>query len=201
MKLYLDLDGTLIESGARLHALFVELVGECQMTFPEYWRLKRGGKKNADLLRDMYCYTDARLHSFETAWLAEIERESLLATDAPYEGVTEHLRALAQRHELYLVTARQKPEMVAWQVRRFGWEGIFREVLVTGGVQDKFMLISATRPQAGDFMPGDTGLDIMTGKKLGLTTVGVANGFTEKERLATYQPDLLVECFTEFDPD
>ena len=41
MKIFFDLDGTLINSKMRLYSLFQELVSASNLSFDEYWNLKK----------------------------------------------------------------------------------------------------------------------------------------------------------------
>ena len=41
MKIFFDLDGTLIDSKLRMYNLFQELVPQSNLTFVEYWEYKK----------------------------------------------------------------------------------------------------------------------------------------------------------------
>src|SRR2546421_346944 len=45
---------------------------------------------------------------------------------------------------------------------------------------------------ADDWYVGDTGIDIRTGKQLGVRTVAVLSGFRSEEALVAYEPDYVI---------
>jgi phosphoglycolate phosphatase len=48
-----------------------------------------------------------------------------------------------------------------------------------------------------DVFIGDTGEDMLTGQKLGAKTIGVASGFSNKNVLSEYNPNLIVDNIEE----
>ena len=102
---------------------------------------------------------------------------------------------------LFVVTARQFKEKVCSQLRLFGWENIFHEVLVTEQKNKKEELMKPHLSLCNDnWIIGDTGMDISVGKKLGIKTVAVLSGFQNLAVLSAYKPDYILKNIKEFDP-
>jgi len=195
-RLFLDFDGTLVDSRQRQHALFIELSGASELDLDLYWREKRAGKKQADMLNEYCALTAPQMAQFKHDWMAQIEAPERLASDTLIAGVAAFLEQAARHFSLHLVTGRQHREHLLEQMRRLGIDGFFSTILNTAQQCSKTMLVSATegfQKNHADVFIGDTGEDILAGKELGAYTVGVASGATDANRLKKYAPDLIVE--------
>ncbi|WP_316838257.1 HAD family hydrolase [Pedobacter nutrimenti] len=192
MNIFFDLDGTLLDSKPRLYQLFQHLVSESELSFDEYWDLKKNKIGHKEILRTKFLYSDKDVFSFEKAWMEKIEKLEWLALDHPFEGITDYLTELGKHHSLYLVTARQFEQIAIEQITTFGWNKIFKMILVTGQKKEKYELINTSVfVSKEDWFIGDTGKDIQTGKRLGINTAAVLTGFLSKEKLEEYAPDII----------
>jgi phosphoglycolate phosphatase len=192
-KIFFDLDGTLLDSKRRLYSLFQDLVPASALSFEAYWEIKKNKKNHGEILKHQFSYLDEEIAVFEKTWLEKIELPEWLLWDKPFEGVTEYLTALREKHLLYLVTARQSRERALVQLGSYGWLDMFEQIFVTQQKTDKYDLIkTSVETTRTDWLIGDTGKDIQTGKKLGVKTVAVLSGFMNRERLMEYEPDLIV---------
>ena len=198
MKILIDLDGTLLDSRERLYGIFNSLVPECDLDKQGYWDLKRAKIGHKQILSVRYGYTSQRIDSFEKAWMDLIEEQEWLKKDVLFEGVKAHLKRLSMVAELYLLTARQRSVMVSYQIDYFGIQCFFRGIYVTGGTISKDAVISGLPLNNSDWLIGDSGQDIEVGKRLGVRTANVTNGFLSKESLLPYGADLIVDKFTDF---
>lgn len=191
---FLDLDGTLLDSRLRLYELFSKLVPGAAWTFESYWRLKYEGLKHREILARIG-WTSAEIVSFEQVWHDEIENDALLQLDKPIPGVEAALNILREHFRLVVLTSRQREDGVRMQLGQLGWRDLFDEVWVTGRARSKLDLLR----RAGDgghlrgWMVGDTGHDIETGRTCGLATVAVLSGFMTEATLRGYAPDHLIE--------
>ncbi|MES2654543.1 MAG: HAD hydrolase-like protein [Bacteroidota bacterium] len=198
MNIIFDLDGTLINSKPRLYNLFQLLVPESQLTFDEYWQLKKAKISHNQILKNRFNYSTEQLNLFNISWMNKIEDKSFLVFDIPFKGVSSMLNYLKETHNLYLVTARQKEESVKDQMTVFGWQGFFKKVLVTQQKQEKYdLILNNIEINPSDFIVGDTGKDIETGKSLGIKTIAVLSGFLSNESLLKYEPNYIFEDVTE----
>lgn len=200
MKIFFDLDGTLIDSKLRLYSLFQELVPQSNLTYEEYWKYKKNEFSHSMLLNQIFNFDEDEIEIFEIKWMKLIETDTWLKLDKPIEGATEHLIKLKEKGIiLSIVTARQFKKKVFSQLTLFGWENIFNEILVTEQKNKKEELIKPFLSLCNDnWIIGDTGMDINVGKKLGIKTVAVLSGFQNEKVLSTYKPDYILKNIKEF---
>ncbi len=194
MKLFFDLDGTLIDAKPRLYKLFCDLVESDQLSFDQYWDLKRSKIGHESILNNYFSYSKKNIDDFNSTWLSLIETQQYLKLDIPFYGVQEFLKKLAEHHSIYIVTARQFESTANEQIHQFGWDKIISGLFVTSQKEEKSTLIQAkTSFSPTDWMIGDTGKDIQTGKILGVKTAAVLSGFQNKLVLEKYEPNIIVE--------
>lgn len=199
-RIYLDFDGTLINSQGRLYRLFKELCPECDLTEDEYNAVKRSRVSQKALLKDKYGYTDEQVADFHRAWMDKVEEKERVETDFPCAGVTTFLEKLLKTNDLYLVTNRQKKDLVRFQIEKFGWTAFFKDLLVTEGKASKAELIRfAVTPMPCDVLIGDTGEDVKCARELGVHAVAVAWGILNKDVLSEYDPDFIAERIEDLD--
>lgn len=191
-NLLFDFDGTLADSRMRLYWLFRELCPEAEFTFGEYWRLKRSRITQREMLAKFFGYGEESCREFHRIWLERVEEPKRMALDEPVEGAERLLRELAEGNRLYLLTARQNPQLAEAQLAGFGWSGLFAKVFATGGVLTKAECVRELELSTADAMIGDTGEDVQTARELGVKAVAVEWGTLSREVLATYLPDVIV---------
>lgn len=197
---FLDFDGTLVNSQRRLYGLFCRLCRECGMSYDEYWAVKRGRMTQAKMLREYFGYDDEAVRRFHEIWIDHVEDEDLVETDVPVVGMSDFLERQSGRHVLYLLTARQNPSLVRRQVRKFGWEPFFRDLIVTRGKCDKDVAVLEKVGHVGyGVLIGDTGEDVRAAHRLGFRSVAVGWGILSPEVLAEYKPDFLAERIEDLD--
>ena len=68
MKIFLDLDGTLIDSKLRLYGLFQELVPESILTYEEYWNYKKDKINHKKILKKYFKFNDCDIKLFQTTF-------------------------------------------------------------------------------------------------------------------------------------
>lgn len=199
MHLFLDLDGTLLDSTQRLYQLFNFLVPESDLSFIQYWELKKNAIGHAAILKDKFNYSPASIIQFQQQWHNLIEHPDWIAYDKPLAGVTEKLIDLSERYSLILVTARQFVTIAKQQVEQFEWKELFDELLITEQKTEKENLILQNiRVFKDDWFIGDTGKDILAGKFLKINTAAVLSGFRSRENLVKYSPDIIIRSITDF---
>lgn len=198
MNIFFDFDGTLIDSTVRQYELFCSLVPECKLTYEEYWRIKRTKVTQETVLVNFFSYSKEQCEYVKEKWIESIEKQVNLEKDNPFLGAGNMLRRLSEDANLYLVTARQSTPMVEFQVKKFGWSNIFTQLLVTNQTSSKYDLINEKISYSdNDIFIGDTGEDIITGKKLGVRTIAVSYGILNKNVLKEYHPDYIVDDICE----
>ncbi len=78
MKVFFDLDGTLIDSKERLYKLFCDLVVDNILTYDEYWSLKMNKISNLDILSEKFDYSAKKIDKFQCLWMSRIEQKNYL---------------------------------------------------------------------------------------------------------------------------
>ncbi|MFN5849011.1 MAG: HAD family hydrolase, partial [Chitinophagales bacterium] len=173
------------------------LVESSNLSFEEYWDLKRNKINHYKILTSKFNYTQDQYNDFENKWMCEIELKKWLDLDTPFEGVNSLLAQLSERHSLYIVTARQSIVNTMQQLEGFGWYKYISSTLITEQKNSKTHLIwNSIKVSPEDWFIGDTGKDIEAGKELGIRTAAVLTGFLNKQCLEQYQPDIIIEKAT-----
>jgi len=198
-NLIFDLDGTLIDSRTRLYRLFQALVPTSNLSHDAYWQFKRDGWSNQTILAREVGVEPAAIKRFVTEWMVRIEAPEFLALDQNIPGVHDALDRLGGQARLHVCTARQDRRSALEQLERHRLLDYFEAVLVTEQRLDKAALIAAVpHLSADDWIIGDTGKDVQTGRSLGIRTCAVLSGFLSEKKLLAYNPDIIIETAASF---
>lgn len=199
VNLVFDLDGTLIDARPRMYQLFRQLAPQAALSFDAYWDFKRAKVSHEVLLQREFGYDAARTAAFVRDWMDAIETPALLAVDSNFPGMAAALRRLQGQAALHVCTARQQRQPVLDQLERLDLARYFSSVMVTEQRHSKQELIAALPGLGGaDWMLGDTGHDIATGKALGMRTCAVLSGFLSHASLLPYGADLILASAADF---
>lgn len=200
MNVIFDLDGTLSCCKQRIYSLFDNLVKESDISFESYWNLKYACLTNEDILRRYFCYSEQKIEEFNQKWFDLIETESFLRKDILFENVIPFLEEWSQKSNLYLCTARQFKHSTLHQLENFGILPFFKDILITEQKKTKSELIADAVKDlsVNDWIIGDTGHDIDTGKKLKIQTCAVLSGIMNEYNLHKYYPNQLISKVTDF---
>jgi phosphoglycolate phosphatase len=197
-SIFIDLDGTVIDSRQRLFQLFTDLTSQTIITFEEYWIYKRSKQSNADILKKKLGYAPDQIKKFMLDWMMLIEDEQYLKKDTLFEYTVSSLKQLKHHADLYIVTARQFSDRAYKQLSWLGIDKYFKKILVTEQKKTKAELIQPFNIKGCSVIIGDTGEDIIAGKTLGMITANVLTGFRNKEVLKTYSPNYIFDDLTAF---
>lgn len=204
-NIFFDYDGTLINSQKRIYKLFCELCpennfSEKKFTYEEYWEIKRTRINQKDFLKKYFNYSDEQINEFKENWLEKIEEEQRLSEDKLIDNIDKLLEKLALNNNLYLVTNRQFKDLTIKQIKNFGLFDFFDKILITEQRTTKVDLIkNEVNVTPNDVFIGDTGEDILSAKGLGIKSIAASYGFLNKEVLAQYKPDLILDEVKDFD--
>ena len=135
---------------------------------------------------------------FEEKWIARIEHEKYLALDTPFLNTTSFLKRIASSYKLFVITARQFETSTLNQITKFGWENIFSMVLVTEQKEKHKLIKGNVNLTPDDWIIGDSGIEILTGKLLKINTAAVLSGVLNKEQLSLYQPNIILNNVINF---
>jgi phosphoglycolate phosphatase len=178
-----------------LYRLFSHLVPSSALTYEQYWEFKKKQFSNQRILSSVLGYHPDSISRFVAQWMVLIEAPEYLALDSSLPGIFPALKALQDEANLYVCTNRQFREPTLAQLDRLGLSKFFRQVLVTEKKTTKELLIASSVDglSAQDWIVGDTGTDIQTGKFLHIRTCAVLSGFFSRESLEFYAPDLIID--------
>lgn len=194
IKIFFDLDGTLIDSKQRLYKLFCDLTNQNELDFNQYWTLKRAKTDHRSIMSEYLRSSEDEILLFERKWMRLIESDDYLSLDQPFDFTYNVLKKLTEKHTtIYLITARQNRGGVIKQLKNFKMEDYFKAILVTESLKSKAQLISENvdNLSSNDILVGDTGVDIQTAKQVGIRSFAVLSGFRNESILQNYKPDYL----------
>jgi phosphoglycolate phosphatase len=193
MNIFIDLDGTLVDSRRRLYKLFCDLSGSQKLPFHLYWKYKRVARSNEWILAQILGFDTLRIQAFVRGWLEQIESPEYLALDAPFGFARSVLKDLSSAHALFVLTARRDEHAARAQVDGAGFTPYLTDMLVTGPRRSKIELLSARRGQAHpeDLVVGDTELDVQVAEAIGAQSVAVLSGFRCRQHLELFKPDFM----------
>jgi phosphoglycolate phosphatase-like HAD superfamily hydrolase len=197
MKIFVDLDGTLIDPTDRIYGVFKDLVPKCELSKNDYWKLKKNGMSNYSILQKKYNYLNHQIQNFHSKWMLKIEEINWLMKDKLFDGVVDSLNFLSNSSKLYLLTNRQSPSLVHLQLKNFGIDFYFKEILVAENLSKSKVLKKLTLGK-DDWIIGDTVDDINIGKNFNILTASVSSGVTSKDDLIKSNPDLILNYFSDF---
>jgi phosphoglycolate phosphatase len=195
--LFIDFDGTLVDSSKRQYNLFVEL-SKTSISLSDYWNAKRSGVKQTELLSIHSNQLCRKQSTFMMRWLKKIEQPHRLQDDCLFEGVHSFLSQAKRYFQLYCITNRQYRQRLVNQMKNLGIEKYFCNVICTCGKTSKeFLLRRRFNLSSYDIIIGDSDEDVLTGKNLGLITIGVKSGASTEARLRCLKPDIIISSVNE----
>lgn len=203
LKVFFDLDGTLLDVSERNYRVYSELVAEfggTPMPKDVYWDLKRKKTKWPVLLPKSQLspnLEDAFLESF----IPRIEAIEYLRLDVLFPDSLSVVAALAARYSCDLVSLRRNAanleEELAWLNLRPHFTKVLSGHSESDGYDKKIELIRNELGGGKGVIIGDTEADIVTGKELGLTTIAVTSGIRDEHFLRALEPDYIVKHISE----
>jgi phosphoglycolate phosphatase-like HAD superfamily hydrolase len=204
LKIFFDLDGTLIDVSLRHHRVYSEIVTALNgkpLDKDTYWELKRAKTAWPELLQKSGLSPDV-LPVFLERFIATIEQPEYLRADTLFPDALATVKHLATRHACYLVSLRRNHQNLLLEIQWLGLTKHFKKILTghseTDGSDKKAELIAGElQPDESAIIVGDTEADIKTGQQLGLTTVALLSGIRSKDFLAALNPDHILQSVEE----
>jgi phosphoglycolate phosphatase len=201
--IFFDLDGTILDIRNRFYCLYsdcLQLYGGTPIIKDQYWQLKQAKTNELDILR--VSGDENVFPSYEKNRLDRMESIPYLQMDEVWEGFENYLQLLQPRFDLSIVTLRKSSEALKWQIDHLGLRKFF--VNIISPANGKFESIrfdtkvNMVREVFGEenlngWFIGDTEVDILAGKALGVNTCAVGFGLRNVEIMNNLDPDRIAE--------
>lgn len=202
MKIFLDLDGTILDIKYKCYRLYVNVLshgGFYTVDVSTYWKMKRNKISEEEIASKTTTPIFAKYYAKKCVSL--IETIDYLILDSVLDGVYAILDRWSSDHDLYLVTSRRNEVNLNHQLSLFDLHRYFKRVYSSGELQIKKedLIKHEVSDQAGCVIIGDTELDIEVGKILSIKTIAVTSGAREKHVLEKTCPDVLTKSICDLE--
>lgn len=203
MKVFFDLDGTIIDVSQRYYRVYSDIIrrlGAVPIGFEAYWEKKKERVSEHEIMT-----LSGIDHDRAKAYLEErgelIESDAYLEIDTLIKGAKGLFEVIGARHELYIVTMRKRRVNLMRQIERLDIGGYFNAVMSIGAAPDASQakaeaIKTECRVSSSDIIAGDTEADIRAGKALGIRTCAVLTGIRSERLLSLEAPDHIMESIT-----
>lgn len=205
MKIYLDLDGPILDIRWRswvVHCRVVEeLGGKPVRNWLRHWQQKQVRTKKGVMLAESGLNPNLE-PEYLKRFVALVELEEYLSLDQLIPGVREALDKLSKSNKLVLVTLRQNPTGVKNQIKKFKLGKYFsklsiggqREGETTDQAKKRIILSEAEESgKLGQLLVGDTEGEILAAKALTIPSVAILGGIRSDEYLAKLNPTFTIK--------
>lgn len=209
MILFFDLDGPILDVSEKYYRAYVDSMQNLGCTFlakNDYWNLKRSKVPDAEILKKTS--VEGLVEKYQRLRNDRIETDPYLALDNVWKDLYKTYDILFRMHSAVLVTLRTYPEKLQEELRNLDIERWFTRVLVCRGrylskwqmkaaaILESKMLDSENVRDC--IFVGDTETDILAGKELGMTTIGVTFGIRTRDIIEQAGPDMIFDYPNDF---
>lgn len=197
MKIFFDLDGTLIDVSQRHYIVYKQVVEELlgkPLKMKTYWDLKRRKADWKEVLKQSYINEKLK-QQFLDKFILKIESPEYTKKDKLFNSTKDTLDKLSN-YSLYIVSLRRSEEALLNELAFLGIKDKVIKVLSghteSDGYTKKAELISTIGFNSSDIVVGDTEADILAAKQLGLRSIAVSSGIRTTKLLQATDPDYLI---------
>jgi phosphoglycolate phosphatase-like HAD superfamily hydrolase len=195
------LDGPILDVSGRHYLVYkkiVEGLGGRPLNKNTYWALKRN-KAGPRLILKLSGIKSQK--EFKKRWMKLIEVRPYLRHDRVWPSVKTSLLKLGERHKLVLVTLRNSPANLKWQLNRLGLKKYFSVVLRKSDNRADWRTKYRLIKKSGElslpaWIIGDTEIDILAGRKLKMNTIAVTSGIRSRNFLLKTRPDHITDSLS-----
>lgn len=201
--LFFDFDGTLLDIRKRFYNLYVDCLQELggfPLSQDQYWNFKQNKSSEREILRASN--NEILFEKYDKNRLEQIESIDYLKFDTVWPDFMDKFIFLRETSQMSIVTLRKKPSNLDWQIDHLGLTGVFSHVICSGetpseisGHEIKVNLVRNVfgKDSFSGWFFGDTEVDILAGKVLGMKTCAVGFGLRTLDILKPLQPDVSIE--------
>lgn len=201
--IFFDLDGPILDVSEKYYRLYADLVSErggLPIPKADYWNCKR--QRVADEVILKLSGIEGWTPDYQNLRRERIETQNYLHYDRVWPGIPQMLSDLASQFSVVLVTLRNSPEALRWELEAFGLLSLFHHVLSASGDgargEKAGVKVALVRNTLGfhafsGWFVGDTETDVRAGQILGVKTAAVTFGIRTAEHLASLSPDVLIQ--------
>lgn len=199
-NIYLDFDGTIIDSSARLYAVYKNIMTEFQRTYlskDEYWDLKRERQPYAAILSKTGCEELAA--ECMKRFLQKIESPDFLKFDQLLDGARKTLTVLKKDNRLVLVTLRRSRENLFWELKDLKIFNLFDQIFdnFVEGANSWEVAAGSVRldpefNKENSIIVGDTEDTVLAARDLEIPSFVVLSGIRSKGFLEKFNPDYIL---------
>ena len=196
MTVYLDLDGTILDTSVRYHRLHAKLLREmgAQPLDPgDYWAAKRMAKSEYQLGIERGL-PPGLAKEYAERWTTGVEDAELLHLDQPLHGALEAVASLHSYDRLVLVSLRQYRYRLWEQLTWWGLERLMAAVFSAdprGAAKDvkaELIRMDACFSRQDAVVVGDSEVDMHAGRALEIPTYAVLTGIRCRSLLESCEP-------------
>lgn len=200
-NLFLDLDGTIIDSSRRQFAVLKEIARFAdQLSYKEFWELKRKGISSYEILKYKVDGFDMGRATLRKLWMDEIEQHKYMDLDRLQPNADDVMRKASVRSEIYIVTGRQDGPFTQLQMERLNLSRLVRFIMCTGSKVSKSELVRNYKVgvTSKDRFVGDSEEDMTAASELGVEGILVENGATDISMLKLEKDVRVVKSIAQF---
>jgi len=184
MKIFCDLDGTIIDSSKRHVLLLERLLKDNEIRYAKeqlalYMPCKAGGKGTRAFLTDILGLDSRNAAQIAEKWAENIENAEYLRYDLLYDDSIAALSAMREMGDVFFLTARKNGKGLYHTMERLGIDRYARCVFVVSpyhATDNKYEAVRAIVSH-DDILIGDTEADLNAAGRLGISCYMLNRGF------------------------
>lgn len=204
-NIYLDFDGTIIDSSTRLYEVYKSIMLEFGYPYlpkDEYWDLKRERQPYSFILSKTA--PEKLAPEYMKRFLSRVEALEFLKFDQLFDGALETLSELKRNNRLVLVTLRRSKENLYRELRNLGIFALFNDIFANfkEGVDSWEVARSSVKKdpkfaKENSVIVGDTEDTALAGKDLGISSFLVLSGIRSEGFIKKHNPDYILKDLNE----
>lgn len=182
-RLFLDLDGTLLDSSLRHKKVLDDVLSEFNINIStnNLIGFKKDGKNNVDFMLAQRINKDTAL-KIQKQWVLKIENNENLSKDRLFPDTLNFLSAAIQKYDLYLLTARTNKQAVLSQLTMLGITDFFSQIFIVepgkNAALEKTKILASNN---ANIMIGDTETDYEAAAANNISFFAINRGFRSQK--------------------